>query len=113
MRRPAHPSATCLDDAKTERIGSSGVRCSPRSSRLRPPHPAHASYVTLRVYEGIPLTQIGREVGTRIRMMEQQYAGVIANWDGKQRSAEFEPSCMGYMNGCTCVRCQGNERAAA
>jgi hypothetical protein len=38
--------------------------------------------VTLRVYEGIRLTQIGREVGTSIRMMEQQYAGVIANWDG-------------------------------
>jgi hypothetical protein len=44
--------------------------------------------VTLRVYEGIPLTQIGREVGTSIRMIEQHYAGVIANWDGKQRSAE-------------------------
>ncbi|HET6870072.1 MAG TPA: hypothetical protein VFH80_29430, partial [Solirubrobacteraceae bacterium] len=47
-----------------------------------------SSYVTLRVYEGIPLTQIGREVGTSIRMIEQHYAGVIANWDGKHRSAE-------------------------
>ena len=44
--------------------------------------------MTLRVYEGIPLTQIGREVGTSVRMIEQHYAGVIANWDGKQRSAE-------------------------
>ena len=44
--------------------------------------------MTLRVYEGIPLTQIGREVGTSIRMIELHYAGVIANWDGKQRSAE-------------------------
>jgi hypothetical protein len=35
--------------------------------------------VTLRVYEGIPLTQIGREVGTSVRMIEEHYAGVIAN----------------------------------
>jgi hypothetical protein len=39
--------------------------------------------VTLRVYEGIPLTQIAREVGTSVRMI-----GVIANWDGKQVPAE-------------------------
>ena len=52
------------------------------------PRDLRSSYVTLRVYEGIPLTQIGREVGTSIRMIEQHYAGVIANWDGKQRSAE-------------------------
>jgi hypothetical protein len=44
--------------------------------------------VTLRIYEGIPLTQIAREVGTSVRMIEQHYAGVIANWDGKQRPAE-------------------------
>jgi hypothetical protein len=44
--------------------------------------------VTLRIYEGIPLMQIAREVGTSVRMIEQHYAGVIANWDGKQRSAE-------------------------
>jgi hypothetical protein len=40
------------------------------------------------VYEGIPLTQIGREVGTSVRMLEQHYAGVIANWDRKQVPAE-------------------------
>ena len=44
--------------------------------------------MTLRIYEGIPLTQIAREVGTSVRMIEQHYAGVIANWDGKQRPAE-------------------------
>jgi hypothetical protein len=44
--------------------------------------------VTLRIYEGIPLTQIAREVGASVRMVEQHYAGVIANWDGKQRPAE-------------------------
>ena len=52
------------------------------------PRDLRSSYVTLRIYEGIPLTQIGREVGTSVRMIEQHYAGVIANWDGKQRPAE-------------------------
>jgi integrase len=59
--------------------------CAPKDTR---PRDLRSSYVTLRVYEGIPLTQIGREVGTSIRMIELHYAGVIANWDGKQRSAE-------------------------
>jgi hypothetical protein len=44
--------------------------------------------VTLRIYEGIPLTQIAKEVGTSVRMIERHYAGVIANWDGKQRPAD-------------------------
>ncbi len=44
--------------------------------------------MTLRIYEGIPLTQIAREVGTSVRMIELHYAGVIANWDGKQVPAE-------------------------
>jgi len=39
--------------------------------------------VTLRVYEGILLTQIAREVGTSVRMIELHYAGVIANWGRK------------------------------
>ncbi len=52
------------------------------------PRDLRSSYVTLRIYEGIPLTQIGREVGTSVRMIEQHYAGVIANWDGKQVPAE-------------------------
>ena len=46
--------------------------------------------MTLRVYEGVPLTQIAREVGTSVRMIEQHYAGVIANWDGKQVPAEAQ-----------------------
>ena len=52
-------------------------------------HPAARPAIELRdarVYEGIPLTQIAREVGTSVRMIEQHYAGVIANWDGKQRA---------------------------
>lgn len=52
------------------------------------PRDLRSSYVTLRIYEGIPLTQIAREVGTSVRMIELHYAGVIANWDGKQVPAE-------------------------
>ncbi len=59
--------------------------CAPKGTR---PRDLRSSYVTLSIYEGIPLTQIGREVGTSVRMIEQHYAGVVANWDGKQRPAE-------------------------
>lgn len=59
--------------------------CAPGGTR---PRDLRSSYVTLRVYEGVPLTQIAREVGTSVRMIEQHYAGVIANWDGKQVPAE-------------------------
>jgi integrase len=59
--------------------------CAPPDTR---PRDLRSSYVTLRIYEGIPLTQIGREVGTSVRMIEQHYAGVIANWNGKQVPAE-------------------------
>jgi hypothetical protein len=44
--------------------------------------------VTLRVYEGVPLTQIAKEVGTSVRMIEQHYAGVVENWDGERVPAE-------------------------
>jgi hypothetical protein len=44
--------------------------------------------VTLRVYEGVPLTQIAKEVGTSVRMIEQHYAGVVENWDGEWLPAE-------------------------
>jgi hypothetical protein len=47
-----------------------------------------SSYVTLRVYEGVPLTTIAREVGTSVLMIEQHYAGVIENWDGQRVPAE-------------------------
>ena len=59
--------------------------CAPAGTR---PRDLRSSFVTLRVYEGIPLTQIGREVGTSVRMIEQHYAGVIANWNGKRVPAE-------------------------
>jgi len=59
--------------------------CAPAETR---PRDLRSSYVTLRIYEGIPLTQIAREVGTSVRMIELHYAGVIANWDGKQTPSE-------------------------
>jgi hypothetical protein len=46
--------------------------------------------VTVRVYEGVPLTQIAREVGTSVRMIEQHYAGVIEDWDGERVPAEAQ-----------------------
>jgi integrase len=59
--------------------------CSPAGTR---PRDLRSSYVTLRVYEGIPLTQIAKEVGTSVRMIEQHYAGIIENWDGTRVPAE-------------------------
>ena len=59
--------------------------CAPAGSR---PRDLRSSFVTLRIYEGIPLTQIAREAGTSVRMIELHYAGVIANWDGKHVPAE-------------------------
>ena len=67
-------------------------------------HPSRdlrSSYVTLRVYEGIPLTQIAREVGTSVRMIEEHYAGVIANWDGKRVPAERQIRAARRANGLT------------
>jgi hypothetical protein len=61
--------------------------CAPAGTR---PRDQRSSYVTLRVYEGVPLTQIASEVGTSVRMIEQHYSGAIANWDGKQVAAETQ-----------------------
>jgi hypothetical protein len=36
----------------------------------------------------VPLTTISKEVGTSIQMIEQHYAGVIENWDGRRVPAE-------------------------
>ena len=59
--------------------------CAPPGTR---PRDLRSSFITLRIYEGIPLTQIGREVGTSVRMIEVHYAGVIANWNGKRVPSE-------------------------
>jgi integrase len=61
------------------------VGCAPAGTR---PRDLRSSYVTLRVYEGVPLTTISREVGTGVAMIERHYAGVIQNWDGVQVPAE-------------------------
>lgn len=52
------------------------------------PRDLRSSYVTLRVYEGVPLTTIAREVGTSLAMLDKHYSGVIANWDGRRVPAE-------------------------
>lgn len=57
--------------------GTTGI--APTGTR---PRDLRSSYITLRVYEGVPLTTIAREVGTSILMIERHYAGVIENWDG-------------------------------
>jgi len=59
--------------------------CAPKGTR---PRDLRSSYITVRVYEGVPLTTIGREVGTSVQMIEQHYAGVIENWDGQRVPAE-------------------------
>ncbi|MGZ4288424.1 MAG: hypothetical protein ACXVHB_28695, partial [Solirubrobacteraceae bacterium] len=54
------------------------------------PRDLRSSFVTLRVYEGVPLTQIAKEVGTSVRMIEQHYAGVVENWDGERVPADAQ-----------------------
>jgi integrase len=61
------------------------VGCGPPGTR---PRDLRSSYITLRVYEGVPLTTIAREVGTSVAMIEKHYAGIIENWNGKQTPAE-------------------------
>jgi integrase len=52
------------------------------------PRDLRGSYVTLRAYEGVPLTTIAREVGCSVVMLDRHYAGTLANWDGRQVAAE-------------------------
>ena len=51
----------------------------PEGSR---PRDLRGSYVTLRAYEGVPLTSIAREVGCSVAMLDRHYAGQLAEWDG-------------------------------
>jgi hypothetical protein len=57
----------------------------PRGTR---PRDLRGSYVTLRVYEGMPLKEITRHVGTSVAMLDRHYAGVIATWDGERVPAD-------------------------
>jgi integrase len=52
------------------------------------PRDLRGSFITLRVYEGIPLTTVAREAGTSVAMIDKHYAGVIANWDGTHIPAD-------------------------
>jgi integrase len=61
----------------------------PAGSRRRD---LRGSYVTARVYERLPLTEIARHVGTRVAMLDRHYAGVIANWDGRRVPADEQIS---------------------
>jgi integrase len=61
------------------------VGCAPAGTR---PRDLRSSYITMRIYEGVPLTTVAREVGTSIAMLELHYAGVISDWDGRQVRAE-------------------------
>ena len=52
------------------------------------PRDLRSSFITVQVYAGVPLTTISKQCGTSITMIEQHYAGVIENWDGKQVPAD-------------------------
>ncbi len=70
---------------KQAKVYRGTVGCAPLDTR---PRDLRSSYITLRVYEGVPLTTLAREVGTSVAMIEKHYAGIIENWDGKQTPAE-------------------------
>jgi integrase len=59
--------------------------CAPAGTR---PRDLRSSFITLQIYAGVPLTTISKQCGTGLTMIEQHYAGVIENWDGKQVPAE-------------------------
>jgi hypothetical protein len=82
--------------------------CAPAGTRARY---LRSSFVTLRVYDGIPLTQIAHEVGTSVRMIEEHHAGVIANWDGKRVPAERQIRAARRADGLTMDSNPKTERA--
>ncbi|HET9103402.1 MAG TPA: hypothetical protein VFN55_08610, partial [Solirubrobacteraceae bacterium] len=74
---PAYGKTSPNARATTARTPDPARRgCRPAGTR---PRDLRSSFITLRVYEGIPLTQIAREAGTSVRMIKQHYASVIAN----------------------------------
>ncbi|MGO9973188.1 MAG: tyrosine-type recombinase/integrase, partial [Solirubrobacteraceae bacterium] len=79
--RPAEP-ANARNPGRAARPGAAPAGTRPRDLR--------SSYITLRVYEGVPLTTISKEVGTSVAMIERHYAGVIENWDGQRIPAEAQ-----------------------
>ncbi len=79
--RPAEP-ANARNPGRAARPGAAPAGTRPRDLR--------SSYITLRVYEGVPLTTISREVGTSVLMIQRHYAGVIENWGGQRVPAEAQ-----------------------
>jgi hypothetical protein len=69
-------------------IGDEHVAGERTGPRAPVPRDLRSSYITLRVYKGVPLTTISKEVGTNVQMIEQHCAGVIENWDGQRIAAE-------------------------
>lgn len=67
------------------RTAKATVGCAPAGTR---PRDLRSSFITLRIYEGVPLTTVAREVGTSVLMIEKHYAGLIEDWDGRQIPAE-------------------------
>ena len=75
-RRAAHSEPTAIADMprRTRRRERGHATCAQASSRCRSTRG--------------PADDDRQAVGTSVRMIEQHYAGVIANWDGVQRPAE-------------------------
>ena len=88
--RAAHPTTT-RNPGRAAQPGAAPAGTRPRDLR--------SSYVTLRVYEGVPLTTISKEVGTSVLMIERHYAGVIENWDGRRVPAEAQIRAARAANG--------------
>jgi len=77
------PKCKHAGEARCESCGAR--RLTPAGTR---PRDLRASYVTVQVYAGVPLTTIARWCGTSVAMLDKHYAGVIANWDGEQVPAD-------------------------
>lgn len=75
-----HAAAKAAKVGACEKCGAR--RLTPVGSR---PRDLRGSYVTLRAYEGVPLTTIAKEVGCSVAMLDRHYAGELADWDGVQR----------------------------
>jgi len=52
------------------------------------PRDLRSSYITVQISAGRPLTEIAKQAGTSVAMLDKHYAGVIANWDGIPVPAE-------------------------
>jgi hypothetical protein len=99
--RPSSPTSRSWAEVRDRRLARHALAAPAQRARpadivafprrcwqTRCPRDLRSSYVTLRLYEGVPLTTIARKVGTSVLMIEQHYAGVIENWDGERVPAD-------------------------